>query len=452
MNTSLKTNPNAFAAIKDDGTVEAWGKSDHVITTVPNILTNTNLENFSKVKSIYSGGNAFAALKADGSVVAWGAADWGGNAPSDLSDVNNIYSTNAAFAALKADGSVVAWGAADWGGNAPSDLSDVNNIYSTNAAFAALKQDGTVTAWGGSDYGGGGVPTDLTDGTKTVTAIYSTGSAFAALTSEGTVTAWGSSSYGGDASAVQDQLTGVTAIYSIDAAFAALKTDGSVVSWGKDGGWGSNFISTPTTLTNVVTISYGNHYYQGQYYSSTVPVYVYVYVPPSQPPAAPICFPKGTPVATDQGSVAIENLNTDKHTIRGKEIVAITQSRPIQKSIVCFEKDSLNKNVPSQQTLCSMEHKVFYKGEMMKARDIVDVCENVTFVPYNGETLFNVLLKKEDKMMINNLICETLHPKNIMAKISQMKNEKKKNRAIQELTKIIKENNIPEYQKLYASL
>ena len=169
-------------------------------------------------------------------------------------------------------------------------------------------------------------------------------------------------------------------------------------------------------------------------------------------PPAPICFPKGTPVVTNLGEVAIEKLNPDKHTIRGNEIVAITQSRPLQKHIVCFEKDSLSKNVPSQQTLCSMEHKVFYKGEMIKARNIVDLCENVTFVDYNGETLYNVLLKKHDKMMINNLICETLHPENIAAKISQMKDGQKKNKVIQELNKIIKENNIEEYQKLYASL
>ena len=166
----------------------------------------------------------------------------------------------------------------------------------------------------------------------------------------------------------------------------------------------------------------------------------------------PICFPKGTPVLTNLGPVAIEKLNPDKHSIRGKEIVAITQSRPLQKHIVCFGKDALSKNVPSQQTLCSMEHKVFYKGEMTKARNLVDLCENVTFVDYNGETLFNVLLKKHDKMMINNLICETLHPDNIAAKISTMKDGQKKNKAIQELTKIIKENNVPEYQKLYASL
>ena len=174
--------------------------------------------------------------------------------------------------------------------------------------------------------------------------------------------------------------------------------------------------------------------------------------PPPPPPPPPICFPKGTPVLTNLGPVAIEKLNPDKHTIRGKEIVAITQSRPLQKHIVCFEKDALSKNVPSQQTLCSMEHKVFYKGEMVKACTLVDLCENVTFVPYNGETLYNVLLKKHDKMMINNLICETLHPENIMAKISTMKDGQKKNKAVRELTKIIKENNVEEYQKLYASL
>ena len=179
--------------------------------------------------------------------------------------------------------------------------------------------------------------------------------------------------------------------------------------------------------------------------------HVRVYQRDASPPV-PICFPKGTPVTTDQGNIFIEKLNPDKHTIRGKEIVAITQSRPLQKHIVCFEKDSFSKNVPSQQTLCSMEHAVFYKGKMMKARDIVDVCENATFVPYNGETLFNVLLKKHDKMMINNLICETLHPENIMAKINMMKDGQKKSKAIQELTKIIKKNDVPAYNKLYVSL
>ena len=166
----------------------------------------------------------------------------------------------------------------------------------------------------------------------------------------------------------------------------------------------------------------------------------------------PICFPKDTPVLTNLGPVAIEKLNPDQHTICGKEIVAITQTQPLQKHIVCFEENSLGNNIPSQKTLCSKEHKISYQGEMTKARDLVDLCENVTFIPYNGETLYNVLLKQHDTMMINNMVCETLHPENIAAKISTMKDCQKKGKIICELNKIIKENNILEYQKLYASL
>ena len=85
------------------------------------------------VLSIYSSGYAFAALKHDGSVVAWGHGHPGAveeqvNHGGDCSevqeqlatDVQSICSTNLAFAALNGDGSVVAWGVGngdtnDWG-------------------------------------------------------------------------------------------------------------------------------------------------------------------------------------------------------------------------------------------------------------------------------------------------------------------------------------------------
>jgi hypothetical protein len=53
---------------------------------------------------------AFSAVKDDGSVVAWGSSRDGGNAPSGLTNCQTIFSANEAFACLKADGSVVAWG------------------------------------------------------------------------------------------------------------------------------------------------------------------------------------------------------------------------------------------------------------------------------------------------------------------------------------------------------
>jgi hypothetical protein len=57
---------------------------------------------------IHSTAYAFAALKADGSIVAWGDSSLGGTgAPSD-SGYTKIYSTGGAFAAVKADGSITA--------------------------------------------------------------------------------------------------------------------------------------------------------------------------------------------------------------------------------------------------------------------------------------------------------------------------------------------------------
>ena len=167
----------------------------------------------------------------------------------------------------------------------------------------------------------------------------------------------------------------------------------------------------------------------------------------------PICFPKGTPVTTNQGAVAIEKLIPGKHTIRGKEIVAITQTRPLHKYIVLIEKDALGVNVPSADTEISKEHKVYYKGGMVKAKDLVEMCEGVSKIRYNGETLYNVLLKKEDKMMVNNLICETLSPNNIMAKICGGKyNGAEQRKICEELNEIIKTDNVAAYKKLYASL
>jgi hypothetical protein len=171
------------------------------------------------------------------------------------------------------------------------------------------------------------------------------------------------------------------------------------------------------------------------------------------PSVAPICFPAGTPVDTNQGLVAIEKLNPDIHTIRNKRIVAITQTRPLFTHIVSIEKDALGKNVPSATTQISKEHGVFYKGKMMRAVDLVGLCDGVVEIPYNGETLYNVLLEKHGHMMINNLVCETLHPDNIMAKICGGKyNSREQDKLCDVLTKIIKANNLPAYKKLYASL
>ena len=64
---------------------------------------------------------------------------------------------------------------------------------------------------------------------------------------------------------------------------------------------------------------------------------------------------------------------------------------------------------------------------MIKARDLADMCKNVKKVSYNGETLYNVLLEKHGKMLVNNMICETLHPENIAGKFAKAKSYVKRN-------------------------
>ena len=131
-----------------------------------------------------------------------------------------------------------------------------------------------------------------------------------------------------------------------------------------------------------------------------------------------ICFPKGTPITTDQGIVAIDNLIPSFHTIRNMKIIAITRTTSHgDKFLVCFPPNSIYHNVPSQTTIISKNHRIFYKGYMLRAELFTNKFSNVTRVDYNGEILYNVLLETYDKMIVNNLICETLHPDNPVSKL-----------------------------------
>ena len=130
-----------------------------------------------------------------------------------------------------------------------------------------------------------------------------------------------------------------------------------------------------------------------------------------------VCFPAGTPIKCDQGLIDIEQINPDIHTVRGKKIVAITQTITPDKHIVCIEKNAFGKNIPSKQTIISKDHKIFYNGKLTKAKEFVGQIDGITYISYNREILYNVLLEEHDKMVVNNLICETLHPDNGVAKL-----------------------------------
>lgn len=92
----------SYAFLTSEGKVYCWG---HVAQKMP--------EDLSDVVSLTSAWNAFAALRRDGSVVAWGYEDEGGDTTpvtNELYDIRAIYSCGYRFCALRNDDRLLEWG------------------------------------------------------------------------------------------------------------------------------------------------------------------------------------------------------------------------------------------------------------------------------------------------------------------------------------------------------
>ena len=123
-----------------------------------------------------------------------------------------------------------------------------------------------------------------------------------------------------------------------------------------------------------------------------------------------LCFPAGTPILTDQGIIAIDQLDKKKHSIDNKRIVDIILSVNSSSHLVCIKKHALGNNYPSKKTIMTKEHRILYKNEMVEAGCFVEHFDRVKKICYTGETLYSVLMETHERINVNNLICETLHP------------------------------------------
>ena len=132
-----------------------------------------------------------------------------------------------------------------------------------------------------------------------------------------------------------------------------------------------------------------------------------------------ICFPSGTPVDTDQGIIQIQKINTNTHTINTNPIIAVTHSIPRDEHLVFLSQGSLDTVNPISDTQISLNHKILYNGNMIKAKDIVNLgIPGIYFIPYNRKTiLYNILLEKHQTMSVNGIIAETLNPTDLISKI-----------------------------------
>ena len=133
------------------------------------------------------------------------------------------------------------------------------------------------------------------------------------------------------------------------------------------------------------------------------------------------CFPIDTPITTDQGIVKIQDLSTQFNTINKKPILCVTKTLTNDQYLIQFKKNSLALNIPSKNTIVSAKHKVMYKQQLVEAKKIYENEQKSNFliskIPNKNKYLYNILLEKHSKIKVNNLICETLDPSNIVAKL-----------------------------------
>jgi len=184
---AISASQNHILALKNDGTVWAWGLND--LGQIGNVLAPTNalvpfqvqgpggVGFLNNVSAISAGEVHSLALLSDGTVRAWGNNDSGqlgdGSTsnrltPVQVSGLSNVLAISAGghfSVALKSDGTVWAWGSGQNGrigdGSTtnrltPVQASGLTNVLAISAAqdhTLALKNDGTVWAWGFNGFG-----------------------------------------------------------------------------------------------------------------------------------------------------------------------------------------------------------------------------------------------------------------------------------------------------------
>lgn len=203
--------------------------------------------NLTNVLAIAAGQVHGVALKNDGTLGAWGDNRYGqATVPSGLNSVMAIGAGGYHSMAVRSDGSIVAWGDNRHG---ESDAPSLNNAVAAAGGLfhgLALKRDGTVAAWGYNSQGQISVPLDLTNAVAISAGLLHS----LALKADGTVVAWGFN--GAGQVDVPVGLSNVVAIASGDAHNIALKADGAVVCWG-------GITTVPAGLTNVQNVSAGGN-------------------------------------------------------------------------------------------------------------------------------------------------------------------------------------------------
>ncbi|HEX8515963.1 MAG TPA: T9SS type A sorting domain-containing protein [Bacteroidia bacterium] len=277
---AVRAGVNHSIALKNDGTVWSWGINAAGQLGIGTSSGDSNIpvqtQSLSGITAIAAEGNFSIALKNDGTVWAWGenfegqlgnGSTTSGNTPVQVTGLSGITAIAAGYShclALKNDGTVWAWGDNAYGeiGDntttdryAPVQVDSISGVTSINCGTyhsLAIKSDGTAWAWGrnhkfqlGIDNIGNSanpVPRQMV-GLSGITAIAAGFYHTMALKNNGTVWVCGdNSSYQiGDGTSLTRptavNLSGFGNVAAVGCGYyhsLALKNDGTLWSWGNN--------------------------------------------------------------------------------------------------------------------------------------------------------------------------------------------------------------------------
>ncbi|VVE73040.1 hypothetical protein PCA31118_04402 [Pandoraea captiosa] len=233
-------NSHAFCCLRKDGKMVPWG-------TVANGGVIDDLMKKETVTDVLGSTQAFCALRPNHTLIAWGLDTNGGKLEDDVALARDITelaaATSAAFAVITEENKVMAWGNELFGGKvseAVKIFSDIVEVVANTRVFCARRANGQVITWGPDkaavDYGHP-MPVDVA--LAQFVQVAASSAAFAGLKRDGTVMVWGDPARGGDASAVAHLLVDIRAIYANSQGFAAIPSKGGIVSWGVAAGGGT---------------------------------------------------------------------------------------------------------------------------------------------------------------------------------------------------------------------
>lgn len=243
----LSTN-EAFAALKDDGSVVAWGSSGY------GGEFGDVRESLSKdVIDIFANGGTFLALKKDRSLISWGYTGSYGhtNNPGLTEGVASVHPLpSSGFYVKKLDGTGAIVSSYKLKPEDIQDLTSLEEVVGNSSNWAALNRDGSVVTWHLNPLTNPAPKAQLTSG---VVKIYadSNNTSFAALKANGSVLTWGTK-----ISTDPGLAGGVLEVHSNSDGFSALKDDGTVITWGFT-------VTNPTLLKDIVSIQKNSYSFAG---------------------------------------------------------------------------------------------------------------------------------------------------------------------------------------------